>query len=530
MALGLVAVTIALIGLWDLAPDPFHSARFRFSRWELPIDNEIPQWLVDRLAVGGDPRTFLDGWQSSDRPTLQTGLMLITQNFTSAVGLERAIAGLTASIVCQFAWMPAVAVLIRSIGGRRRGVLAGMLFTAMTGTVLVNTVFTWPKLLSAAFVLAAIGVLMDAAAQDRRLSGARLGLGGLLVALGMLAHGAALFALPIVLAVLLYRRRALTVRGFGLFAAAAVVAYLPWVLYQRYYDPPGNRLLFWHLAEIGYPDLSAGGVYEQVSRAYEVAGWDTVLANKWANLVKPYSMAPWEGVSLTGVDVGARRVADFYIFSGAIGPGWIGVLVAAVVVGVSVLRRRERDAHAVRVLLLVGSGVVSLALWAMVMFGPGTTFIHHGSHVFILIALATPLAWMTDRWPYAGAVVTAAGVLLALWTYTPVPADFPGSGGPVSHKAIALAVVGGICVALAFFLPGHPRSSDAAGTVATGGVGDDESTALSMPVSLLARLGRHPYRGDVPGVRSPAARRSQRRSQGDEPTRQPETASSGGAL
>jgi 4-amino-4-deoxy-L-arabinose transferase-like glycosyltransferase len=518
MALGLGAATIAFIGLWDLVPDPFQFARLRFSpTYELPIDNEIPQLLVDRLAVGGDPRTFLEGWQSSDRPTLQTGLMLITQNFTGAVGVERAVAGLTAGIVCQFTWLPAVALLIRSIGGRRRGVLAGMLFTAMTGTVLVNTLFTWPKLLSAAFVLAAIAVVMQEVPEGDRLPRARLGLAGVLIALGMLAHGAALFALPIVLAVLLYRRRALTVPGLALFATGAGAAYLPWILYQRYYDPPGNRLLFWHLAEIGYPDLTKGGVFEQVRRTYEVAGWHTVVENKWANVVKPFSFAPWQGVSPTGVDVSARRSAEFYIFAGAIGPGWIAVLVALAVLAVAVVRRRERDAHAVRVLLLVGAGIGSLVPWALVMFGPGTTFVHHGSHVFILIALAVPLAWLTDRWRLAGAVVTAAGVALAVVTYLPYIAipgpwgDFPAVDGPISRRALALAAVGAICVAVSFFLPASflpasERLVRRAGAAVPGVVGIDTGPlpAWRPVVPSPRRPGSRPQPSDVPGIRAPA--------------------------
>src|SRR4051794_33712437 len=321
MLAGVAALTLALIALRDIPREPFDFARIRFSRWYLPVDNEIPQLLVDRLAVGGDPRTFMDGWQSSDRPPLQSGLMLLVHDLSAALGLDRSISGLTAGIASQLTWIPGVAVLVRSIGGSRRGVLASMLFTAMTGTVLVNTLFTWPKLLSAAFVLAAIAVVMQEVPEGDRLPRARLGLAGVLIALGMLAHGAALFALPIVLAVLLYRRRALTAPGLALFATAAGAAYLPWVLYQQYYDPPGNRLLFWHLAEIGYPDLTKGGVFEQVRRTYEVAGWHTVVENKWANLVKPFSFAPWQGVSPTGVDVSARRSAEFYIFAGAIGPG-----------------------------------------------------------------------------------------------------------------------------------------------------------------------------------------------------------------
>jgi hypothetical protein len=122
----------------------------------------------------------------------------------------------------------------------------------------------------------------------------------------------------------------------------------------------------------------------------------------------------------------------------------------------------------------------------MVMFGPGTTFVHHGSHVFILIALATPLAWLTGRWPVAGAVVTAAGVALAVATYLPY-ASIPGPqainqgvDGPISHRALALAAVGAICVAVAFFLPTQRRSAryGIADVTASGPAGPPASVSL----------------------------------------------------
>ncbi len=477
MLLGISVVTVALIGLWDTVRDPFELARSRFSH-PLPIDNEIPQLFADKLAAGEDPRTFLAGWQSSDRPPLQTGLMLLAHDITGRLGLTRSAAGFSAGVVAQFAWLPGIAILIRALGGRARGVLTGMLFAAMTGTVLVNTVFTWPKLISAAFVLAALAVLVEHSSTGSRLSWQRLGLAGVLVVLGLLSHGAALFAVPIVLVVLLWRRRALTLRAAGAAVAISGAAYLPWVLYQKFYDPPGTRLLFWHLANIGYPDPADGGVVDQVTAAYADAGWDTVLANKWANLTMPLSMGPWRGIGLHDLDLGSHRAAEFFTFSGAIGIGWLAVaaVIAAVVLGA--VRGRPRDGFAARVVLLLGASVLSVLIWAMVMFGPSTTVVHHSTHVVILVALALPMAWLADRRPWAAALVTAAGVVHCLLTYVPFMSydgswvqvgtvtAVLGAEGPMSRRAIAVGLVGAALVALAYWLIARRRPDTVVGAPA----------------------------------------------------------------
>jgi hypothetical protein len=387
--------------------------------------------------------------------------MLVVQNLTSAVGLPRGTSGLTAGIAAQLTWIPGTAILVRSLGGHRRGILAALLFTAISGTVLVNTVYTWPKLLSAAFVLAALALVLEPTAPGARIGAGRMGLVGVLVVLGALAHGAALFALPILLLALLYRRRELTLRGIGLMAAAAVPTYLPWVLYQRLYDPPGTRLLSWHLAGIPYPQDS--DVLGQITDAYSAAGWDTTIANKWANLTYPFSGRPWEGFSAEGLDIHVRRATEFFTFSNAIGVGWVAALAVLVAVALATVRRRAPDPFAVRVLVLLAFGLVSIVLWALALFGPATTFVHHGSHVFILIALAAPLAWLVERRPVAGALVTAAGVAFCLFTYAPMLDTAHANGPivgvadvPISKRALLLGVVGLVCVAAAF-LPFRPR-------------------------------------------------------------------------
>ena len=41
----------------------------------------------------------------------------------------------------------------------------------------------------------------------------------------------------------------------------------------------------------------------------------------------------------------------------------------------------------------------STALWSLAMFGPGTTYLHQGSHVPVLLACVLPVAWLADRRP-----------------------------------------------------------------------------------------------------------------------------------
>lgn len=457
MVLGLALVTVGLISLWGFHRELFDFARSRFSHY-LPVDNEIPQLLADRMVAGENPSDAVAGWQSSDRPTLQTGFLLMAHTVTSLVGLQRSAAGLSAGIAAQLAWVPAVAALLTALGVRRRGVLAGVAFTAMTGTVLVNTVFTWPKLLSAAYVLLALAIVMEAHRERARLGLARFALLGVLFALGMLAHSAAVFAAPIIALALLLHVRSLSPRGVATAAVAAAGTYLPWLLYQRFVDPGGNRILIWHLAEVHEPQHS--DVLRHVVDAYSTAGWHAVLENKWANLTKPFGGAPWAGLSIDGIDPHARRAVEFLTYSGAIGAGWIAVLLLLGTLAVSIVRKQSRNAAATHIALLLAFSGVSLVVWAMVLFGPATTYVHHGSHVPILLALAAPLAWTVDRFPRTGALVGGFGLLLCLVAYVP----YFHLTAPLSARAVAVAALGVVCAVVAFLLPTGSRTAPAART------------------------------------------------------------------
>ena len=59
----------------------------------------------------------------------------------------------------------------------------------------------------------------------------------------MLSHGGTAFALIAFIPFVYQLRRRITIRSAVASAAAALALYLPWVLYQRFVNPPGDRLL-----------------------------------------------------------------------------------------------------------------------------------------------------------------------------------------------------------------------------------------------------------------------------------------------
>jgi hypothetical protein len=115
--------------------------------------------------------------------------------------------------------------------------------TALCGPVFVNTIYTWPKITASALGLVALAAIWD----DRASPAARTVLASSATALAVLCHGSALFAAIALIPFVLVARRAFMWRHLVLASATIGILYAPWLLYQRLWDPPGNRLLYWHL-------------------------------------------------------------------------------------------------------------------------------------------------------------------------------------------------------------------------------------------------------------------------------------------
>jgi hypothetical protein len=260
LGVGLVFTGLAYAqgGIAVVRPLPALAARY----W-LEGDNQAPLVFAQRVAAHHSlSGTMTDAWRYSDRPPLQTAFGLLQWPLW---GHDQELPYQLLGTCLQLAWLPALWTLlrVRGLGPRRAGV--AVLATAATGAIFFNSVYVWPKLLAAGLTLAAFAILVSRDRDDRR-PGAGL-LAVALAVLGMLAHGGTAFAL-IALAPFAWRlRRRFTVRSAAVCAAAAIVLYAPWLMFQRFVDPPGNRLEKWQLA--GVIKIDSRGVLTTITQQYE---------------------------------------------------------------------------------------------------------------------------------------------------------------------------------------------------------------------------------------------------------------------
>ena len=70
-----------------------------------------------------------------------------------------------------------------------------------------------------------------------------MSLAGVCLGLSLMAHPGSTFSLPIFGALLLRFRQLFALRRAALALLIVIAFYLPWSAYQKWVDPPGNRLL-----------------------------------------------------------------------------------------------------------------------------------------------------------------------------------------------------------------------------------------------------------------------------------------------
>lgn len=378
------AVPLALTffaGLFYLAvlylPAPAIGAEHRFFVAR-PDDNVLPQLFAERLYWGQDAHRLGD-WLTSDRPPLQTGMLLLIRPLfaLAPAHLERAYA--IAALVVQLAWIPATWLLVLRAGLAPRGRALVLALAIFSGFCLYNSVYAWPKLLSAGFCIAA---LVFALPRSRAQRDPSLALAGVCAALAMLAHGSAAFFLIPALVLLLVLRRLPAGRGLLAAFVAAVVLLAPWSAYQRYYAPPGDRLLKMHLA--GIPNADPRPAAEAIADAYERTPPADIASYKLANVRTALGAADLLGSAVISEPADAldrwrvREREHVTAALGAVNFGWLAL-------GWWWLRP-ARDAGARRrVTALAAVAAVSLAFWSLAMWGPGGTVTTHGAYATQLL-------------------------------------------------------------------------------------------------------------------------------------------------
>lgn len=349
-----------------------------------PPDNLIPHLFAERLYAGKDPRLLLGDWLSSDRPPLQTGIILVQRPISFLSGSQSGLHYQLLSTVAQCSWVAAVWAIGRmlQLSGRQMAIVLS--FCVFSGFFLFNSLYVWPKLLAAAMVIFVFALLLPSVLEPRRLTAVEAGLAGGVTVLGLLAHGGVVFTLPAMLLLLARPRSFPGMRQIlaGCLAFAIILA--PWMAYQKFYNPPGDRLVKMHIA--GVIDIDSRSFAQAFNDSYSRLSIAQIANNKWENL----RMLVDHPNSDTTSSFVRRQKEFFHIFwaLGALNVGWL-LWIA------SFLTKKDDSTLTMKgVHSILGVSVFSLLFWVVIMFGPNTTIIHAGSYatmMLLFIGLATLL-------------------------------------------------------------------------------------------------------------------------------------------
>jgi len=423
---------------------------FRFSS-QLPSDNDMPRYFAEQFAANGHSHplpVYPGGWLSSDRPPLQIGYVLAERGFlNSPQGLHYEIL----AVIVQALWIVAMWAVLLAARVRPRTRALAIVAAMVSDVALVHGFFVWPKLIAAAFVLAAFAILISPAWERNRRNPWVAALVGALLALAMLSHGSSIFGvIPLVL--LAFWRGLPSWRWIGAAILGGLVLMGPWMAYQHYADPPGNRLIKWQLG--GDTEIDSKGTLEAIEDGYSEVGFDGAVDLKEENFGEmigwPRGKQEYEA-AIDALDEGkpgtaAAKVRGLRFFS--LLP-FLGILlIAPLAMIVAWLRRIDRDRDEWRFALLCFIFfVIACVCWGLLLFGTpeSRTTIHVGSLAVPLLGLVGCVAGLRSCFPRFAAWLVGINVLMVLLLYTPSLEPDPGT----SYSPIAAVLA---FVALAAFV------------------------------------------------------------------------------
>jgi hypothetical protein len=435
-----LAVGLAFTGLAFLQGGigSLHPAEAIETRFWAKSDNILPLEFASHLAAHLPLSGYMEGeWLFSDRPPLETGFALLQWPLWGGhtqLGYQLLSTGL------QVSWLPALWTVLRVRGLGAGRVSAVVLMTAATGAVFFNTIYVWPKMLAGSLALAALAILVSRD-EDDRWAGAGI-LAAILVTLSMLAHGGTAFAVIALLPFVFLLRRRITVRSVAAWAAAAIVLYLPWTLFQHFVAPPGDRLTKWMLA--GVIPVTREGVLDTIVHQYLSLSLPQLLANKWDNVAALVAVPTmWRtqtaAPAWTSGFLGLARLAQLYDVLPAAGLLLLGLLALLFPSGRRVLAPVRP--------LAAFTGLAAV-VWVILIWGSSVNAILYAGPyaVVILVVGLCALAVTALPWPLASALATASAAWFAL-CWIPGLGFHPGRNKPAAtvpldHAMLAVCVAG----------------------------------------------------------------------------------------
>ena len=350
------------------------------NRWlELPIDNEIPRRFADKLYQNLDPRDFLIGldWTSSDRPPLMTGFILFFRPIFELVQIPSKSSAYAAGIGFQLIWIPILLKILRTWKISYLYSVIILLSFLSNGFIFYNSIFVWPKLGGAALLLYAFFIYQ----RDGLIEFKNTIIIAVLTSLAWLSHGGtSISIIPIVL-IVFSRPKFFNLKYILISAVIVATLCLPWTAYQKVYDPPGNRLLKWHIG--GQPNAIEKTLTETIKESYSNITIEEWTENRKLNFMRLFG-DKFSYLSIMNPSSSERVVNDFYYFFRS---HEIIILLSFILMTFLIFKKRFNflidELYKGRLFFTLL--LLSLTFWILLLFIPKTTVIHQGSYLNNLI-------------------------------------------------------------------------------------------------------------------------------------------------
>ena len=425
-------------------------ADVRFFEQIRPGDNLIPFIFAEKIYGHLPLKPFCCGdWLSSDRPPLQAGIFLLLRplRFGCAAEVQYQLIG----CLLQTLWLCGVWCVLLSLRTVEQRVSQILALMSLSGFLFYNSVYVWPKLLAACFIFFALTIFFEALLSRRAITTRNMIAGTICIALAVLAHPGSVFSLFIFLFVLVTRPWMLNIRQVGLGVCVLCAFLLPWTAYQKYFDPPGNRLLKMHLA--GAINIDQRSFGRALADAYSQRSFSQIWQNKYSNLKMLFGNKPFDSYGLTALKIGrkdnlnrgvteeSRIVQREYIWNalGILNIGWISGLII-------LLRPKHLKSGVPYSGWLATAAAANLIVWCLLLFGPSGTFTTHSSYADILLICVSLSGWIVALPSLVQLIVIGLQVfnLLVVWTWSLPSTFFPKNGSP----QISLVILGAMCIAV----------------------------------------------------------------------------------
>jgi hypothetical protein len=272
----------------------------------------------------------------------------------------------------------------------------------------------------------------------------------------MLAHGGTCFGLLAFVPFVIKLRRKITAGAAAACAAAMAVLYVPWMLYQHFVDPPGNRLLKWMLA--GVIPVDGRGVLPTIVEQYRALFLTQLLGNKGGNvmtLLVNMGLLRQLHLEWTGSFYGSARIAELYFLVPAAGLLLLGALALLLLPSA-----RHRLAE---VRPLAAFTALATVAWVTLLWGGSVVpaQIHVGPYANLILFIGLCALGVSVLPPLLGGVILAASAawfavewlpgitIRPIWPYVPASSPVDWSMAIACGCALAAIIVIAIAAATA---------------------------------------------------------------------------------